>query len=81
MSEGFIGLWDKVNWEEVLIIVGTTQVGTLDSIKNIINIHIYDEHEIRSFESTNSRQRLNHWRNWGGEEWLPVEILLKLDYE
>jgi len=46
----FIGLWDKVNWEEVFSYCWYDSGWSIRSAKEYNNIHIYDEHEIRSFE-------------------------------
>ena len=46
----FIGLWDKVNWEEVFSYCWYDSGWNIRSAKEYNNIHIYDEHEIRSFE-------------------------------
>ena len=46
----FIGLWDKVNWEEVFDYCWYDSGWNIRSAKEYNNIHIYDEHEIRSFE-------------------------------
>ena len=81
MSEDILGLAIKVNWEEVFDYCWYDSGWNIRSAKEYNNIHIYDEHEIRSFEPlTNSRQRLNYqrrslWRNWGGEEWLQGNII------
>lgn len=46
----FIGLWDKVNGEEVFDYCWYDSGWNIRSAKEYNNIHIYDEHEIRSFE-------------------------------
>jgi len=46
----YIGLWDKVNWEEVFDYCWYDSGWNIRSAKEYNNIHIYDEHEIRSFE-------------------------------
>ena len=46
----FIGLWDKVNWEEVFDYCWYDSGWNIRSAKEYNNIHTYDEHEIRSFE-------------------------------
>ena len=46
----FIGLGDKVNGEEVFSYCWYDSGWNIRSAKEYNNIHIYDEHEIRSFE-------------------------------
>ena len=46
----YIGLWDKVNWEEVFNYCWYDSGWNIKSAKEYNIIHIYDEHEIRSFE-------------------------------
>ena len=46
----YIGFGDKVNWEEVFDYCWYDSGWNIRSAKEYNNIHIYDEHEIRSFE-------------------------------
>lgn len=46
----YIGMGDKVSWEEVFSYCWYDSGWNIRSAKEYNNIHIYDEHEIRSFE-------------------------------